>query len=61
VSFDPGVVQYTYIDGYWTETREWRSWEKPEHVEVYRKVPDAQYHERAHTRDGNQGWIELKK
>ena len=61
VTFDPGTVQYGYTDGYWTKTKEWHAWEKPEHVEVYRKVPDAQYHEWVHTRDGDQGWIELKK
>ncbi len=60
VTFDPGTVQYGYTDGYWTKTHEFRSWEKPEHVDVYRKVPDAQYHDWAHTRDSDQGWIEKK-
>jgi len=61
VTFDPGVVQYGYTDGYWTRTHEWRTWENPEHVEIYRKVPDAKYYEYVHTRDANQGWIEIQK
>jgi hypothetical protein len=61
VTFDPGTVQYGYSDGYWSKSKEWHAWEKPEHVDVYRKVPDAQYHEWAHTRDSDQGWIEPKK
>jgi hypothetical protein len=56
VTFDPNVVAYGYQDGYWTRTHEWRSWEKPEHVEVYRKAPDVQYYEYVHTRDADQGW-----
>ena len=56
VQFDPNVVAYGYNDGYWTRTHEWRSWEKPEHVEVYRKTPNVQYYEYAHTRDADQGW-----
>ena len=61
VTFDPGTVQYGYSDGYWTKSKEWHAWEKPEHVEVYRKVPDAKYYEYRHDRDPDQGWIELKK
>ena len=60
VTFDPGIVAYGYTDGYWTRTHEWRTWEKPEYVEVYRKHPGARYHEWVHTRDANQGWIEIK-
>ena len=43
MTFDPGVVAYGYSDGYWTTKREWRTWEKPEYVEVYRKAPGARY------------------
>ena len=60
VTFDPGTVKYGYSDGYWTKTHEWHNWEKPEHVEVYRKTPDARYNDWVHTRDSNQGWIEVK-
>jgi hypothetical protein len=56
VTFDPSTVQYGYKDGYWSRTHEWHTWEKPEHVEVYRKTPNAQYYEYAHTRDPDQGW-----
>ncbi len=60
VTFDPGIVQYGYTDGYWTRTHEWRTWEKPEHVEIYKKYPKAEYHEWVHTRDANQGWVDVK-
>lgn len=56
VTFDPGVVAYGYTDGYWTTTREWRTWEKPEYVEVYRKHPGARYYEYRHDRDADMGW-----
>lgn len=56
VTFDPGVVQYGYTDGYWTRTHEWRTWERPEHVEVYRKAPNAAYYEYRHDRDPDMGW-----
>ena len=57
VQFDPNTVQYGYHDGYWSRTHEWHAWEKPEYVEIYRKVPDAHYYEYDHTRDPNQGWL----
>jgi hypothetical protein len=60
ITFDPGTVRYGYADGYWTRDRQWRTWEKPEYVEVYRKHPGAQYHEWKHDRDPNMGWIEVK-
>ena len=56
VTFDPGVVAYGYSDGYWTTKREWRTWEKPEYVEVYRKAPNARYYEYRHDRDPDMGW-----
>lgn len=56
VTFDPGIVAYGYSDGYWTTKREWRTWEKPEYVEVYRKHPNARYYEYRHDRDPDQGW-----
>ncbi len=56
VQFNPGTVQYGYSDGYWTRTHEWHAWEKPEHVEVYRKTPNAQYYEYKHDRDADMGW-----
>ena len=56
VTFDPGVVAYGYSDGYWTNKREWRTWDKPEYVEVYRKHPGARYYEYRHDRDPDQGW-----
>jgi hypothetical protein len=56
VTFDPGVVAYGYTDGYWTTKREWRTWEKPEYVEVYRKHPGARYYEYRHDRDPDMGW-----
>jgi hypothetical protein len=56
VTFDPGIVAYGYSDGYWTTKHEWRSWEKPEYVEVYRKHPGARYYEYRHDRDPDQGW-----
>jgi len=56
VTFDPGVVAYGYSDGYWTTKREWRSWDKPEYVEVYRKHPGARYYEYRHDRDPDMGW-----
>lgn len=59
VTFDPGVVAYGYTDGYWTRDHAWHTWEKPEYVETYRKYPGAQYHEWVHTRDANQGWVEI--
>lgn len=60
VVFDPGVVAYGYKDGYWTRKHEWRAWEKPEHVQVYRARPNAEYHEWAHDRDADLGWREIK-
>lgn len=56
VTFDPGIVAYAYTDGYWTTKREWRTWEKPEYVEVYRKHPGARYYEYRHDRDPDLGW-----
>jgi hypothetical protein len=56
VTFDPGVVAYGYSDGYWTTKHEWRTWEKPEYVETYRKVPNARYYEYRHDRDPDMGW-----
>jgi len=56
VTFDPGVVAYGYSDGYWTTKHEWRTWEKPEYVETYRKVPTAKYYEYRHDRDPDMGW-----
>ena len=64
VIFDPGVVAYGYSDGYWTTKHEWRTWEKPEYVEVYRKYPGARYYEWKHDRDPDMGWrgeIVIKK
>jgi hypothetical protein len=56
VTFDPGIVAYGYTDGYWTTKREWRTWEKPEYIEVYRKHPGARYYEYSHDRDADLGW-----
>jgi hypothetical protein len=56
VTFDPGVVAYGYSDGYWTTKHEWRKWDKPEYVEVYRKHPGARYYEYRHDRDADMGW-----
>ena len=56
VTFDPGIVAYGYSDGYWTTKREWRTWEKPEYIEVYRKHPGARYYEYRHDRDADIGW-----
>lgn len=56
VTFDPGIVAYGYTDGYWTTKREWRTWEKPEYIEVYRKHPGARYYEYRHDRDPDMGW-----
>jgi hypothetical protein len=56
VTFDPGIVAYGYNDGYWTTKHEWRTWEKPEYVEVYRKHPGARYYEYRHDRDPDMGW-----
>lgn len=56
VQFNPGTVQYGYTDGYWSQTHEWHKWQRPEHVEVYRKSPHAHYYEYVHTRDPDQGW-----
>ena len=56
VTFNPGDVAYGYSDGYWTTKREWRSWDKPEYVEVYRKHPGAHYYEYRHDRDPDMGW-----
>ena len=57
VTFDPGTVAYGYNDGYWTTKHEWRTWEKPEYVETYRKLPTAHYYEYKHDRDANMGWL----
>jgi hypothetical protein len=59
VIFDPGTVAYGYSDGYWSRDHVWHTWEKPEYVEMYRKYPSAQYHEWVHTRDADQGWVEI--
>ena len=56
VTFDPGVVAYGYSDGYWTRDHVWSKWERPEHVEVYRKHPGARYYEYRHDRDADMGW-----
>ena len=56
VTFDPGVVAYGYSDGYWTTKREWRTWEKPDYVEVYKRHPGARYYEYRHDRDPDMGW-----
>ena len=56
VTFNPGDVAYGYSDGYWTTKREWRTWEKPEYVVVYRKHPGARYYEYRHDRDPDLGW-----
>jgi len=56
VTFNSGDVAYGYTDGYWTTKREWRTWEKPEYVEVYRKSPGARYYEYRHDRDPDMGW-----
>ena len=57
MEFNPGVVQYGYTDGYWTRTHEWHTWDRPEHVEVYRKTPNAAYYEYRHDRgDPDMGW-----
>ena len=56
VTFNPGDVAYGYSDGYWTNKREWRTWDKPEYVEVYRKHPGAHYYEYRHDRDPDMGW-----
>jgi hypothetical protein len=56
VTFDPGNVAYGYSDGYWTNKHEWRTWEKPEYVETYRKSPSARYYEYRHDRDADMGW-----
>ena len=56
VEFNPGVVQYGYTDGYWSRTHEWHTWDRPEHVEVYRKSPNAAYYEYKHDRDPDMGW-----
>lgn len=56
VTFNPGDVAYGYTDGYWTTKHEWRTWGKPEYVEVYRKHPGAQYYEYRHDRDADMGW-----
>jgi hypothetical protein len=56
VTFNPGDVAYGYSDGYWTTKHEWRTWEKPEYVEVYRKHPGARYYEYRHDRDADMGW-----
>lgn len=60
VIFNPGDVAYGYTDGYWTRDHVWHTWAKPEYVETYRKYPGAQYHEWVHTRDANQGWVEIR-
>jgi hypothetical protein len=56
VIFSPGGVAYGYSDGYWTTKHEWRTWAKPEYVEVYRKSPGARYYEYRHDRDPDMGW-----
>ena len=61
VTFDPGVVQYGYADGYWTRDHVWHTWSDPKYVEVYRSRPGAVYHEWKHDRDPDMGWIELRK
>lgn len=61
VTFDPNGVAYGYQDGYWTKTHEWHAWDQPEHVQIYQKVPNAQYHDWVHTRDPDQGWVVIQK
>jgi hypothetical protein len=56
VTFNPGDVAYGYSDGYWTTKHEWRTWEKPDYVETYRKHPGARYYEYRHDRDADMGW-----
>jgi len=56
ITFDPGVVAYGYTDGYWTTKHEWRTWEKPDYVQVYRRHPSARYYEYRHDRDPDMGW-----
>lgn len=56
VTFNPADVAYGYTDGYWTTKREWRTWDKPEYVEVYRKAPGARYYDYRHDRDPDKGW-----
>jgi hypothetical protein len=56
ITFNPGDVAYGYSDGYWTTRHEWRTWEKPDYVEVYRKHPGARYYEYRHDRDPDMGW-----
>ena len=56
VTFNPADVAYGYSDGYWTTKHEWRTWDKPEYVETYRKYPNARYYEYKHDRDANMGW-----
>jgi len=60
ITFDPGVVAYGYTDGYWTRAHEWHAWQQPEHMQVYRTRPGAEYHEWAHNRDPDMGWREIK-
>jgi hypothetical protein len=59
IVFDPGTVAYGYSDGYWSRDHVWHKWEKPEYIQTYRAYPHAQYHEWVHTRDANQGWVEI--
>ena len=56
IIFNPGDVAYGYSDGYWTNRHEWRTWEKPEYVETYRRHPGARYYEYRHDRAPDMGW-----
>ena len=56
IIFNPGGVAYAYTDGYWTTKHEWRVWENPEHVKIYRAYPSARYYEYRHDRDPDMGW-----
>jgi hypothetical protein len=60
VTFDPGNVRAGYNDGYWDNGHTFHNWAQPEHMTTYRASKGAEYHDYAHTRDANQGWIEKK-
>ena len=64
IIFNPGDVAYGYSDGYWTNRHEWRTWEKPEYVETYRRHPGARYYEYRHDRAPDMGWrgeVEIRR
>lgn len=56
VVFSPGTVAYGYQDGYWSRTREWHAWAKPEDRDTYRKTEAKYYHDWNHDRDADKGW-----